>query len=240
VALWAGPVLARYRRLATVGLALLFVLTLARARIWRSDDALWLAAEKVAPTPRGLDYLAAKELLSVHEALELLNRTAPSERAELEERMLGHARATVRHVDGFFELYRDVIRLPPSGLAPENLVRKANALVILGRPKEALPVAEQAIEYGAGASAYFNVALAYQDLGNWELAARHFQAAYDEGFDFSDLRPRIAGMWFRAALTREQGGDLAGAARHYRRAWRAFPDPEHNAPALEALRRVGG
>jgi tetratricopeptide (TPR) repeat protein len=240
VALWAGPVLARYRRLAAAVLACLFVLTFARSRIWRTNDSLWLAAEKVARTPRGLDYQSGKELRAAHEARDRLKHAAPSAKAALEVRMLDHARATVRHVDGFFELYRDVIRLPPSTLGGRNLSRKANAFVILGEPKEALAVARETIRSWDDPRAYFNAALALQELEVWDEAARHLQTAWDKGYDLTDLRPSICNLWLRAAADRERAGDAAGALRHYRRAWRAFPDPEKNAPTLEAIRRLGG
>ena len=154
--------------------------------------------------------------------------------------MLRHARATVRHVDGFFDLYGNVIRLPPSTLGGRNLSRKANALVILGRPREALAVAREAIRHWDDPLAYFNAALALQELEVWDGAARHLQTALDKGYDLSDLRPSICNLWLRAAADRERAGDAAGALRHYRRAWGAFPDPEQNAPTLEAIRRLGG
>ncbi|MHC4492490.1 MAG: hypothetical protein ACYTDU_12780, partial [Planctomycetota bacterium] len=199
VALWAGPVLGRYRRLTVAVLACLFVLTFQRSRIWRSDDALWVAAEKVAPTPRGLDYLGRKELRVAHEVIDRLHRAAPAARGPLEERVRGHAHATVRHVDGFFYLYANVIRLPPSELATENLEHKANALLLLGRPKEALPVAEQAIQYGGGVLAHLTAALALQELGVWDKAARQLQTAHDMGFGSdSDLEPDICNLWLRA------------------------------------------
>ncbi|MHC4161936.1 MAG: hypothetical protein ACYSUM_07390, partial [Planctomycetota bacterium] len=132
-------------------------------------------------------------------------------------------------------------RLPPSELATENLEHKANALLLLGRPKEALPVAEQAIQYGGGVLAHLTAALALQELGVWDKAARQLQTAHDMGFGSdSDLEPDICNLWLRAAADRERAGDAAGALEHYRRAWRAFSDPEQNAPTLEAIRRLGG
>jgi len=240
VALWAGPVLAGHRRLAAAVLACLFVLTFARSRIWRTNDSLWFAAEKVARTPRGLDHLAGRELEAAHEARDLLKLAEPGARGPVEERMLGHARATVRIVDDVMALYATVIRLEPTDIAFRNLPRKANALVILGRPKEALVVAREAVRNKGGRLAYFNAALALQELEVWDEAARHLQTAHDKGYDLTDLRPAICNLWLRAAADREKAGDAAGALRHYRRAWGAYPDPERNAPTLEAIRRLGG
>ncbi|MHC4974181.1 MAG: tetratricopeptide repeat protein [Planctomycetota bacterium] len=240
VALWAGPVLARHRRLAAAVLACLFVLTFARSRIWRSNDSLWLAAEKVAPGPRALDHLAGRELRAAHDARDLLKTAAPAERAALQERMRRHARETVRYVDEIFVLHANVLRLPPTDMEYRNLPRKANALVMLGRPREALVVAKKAIRNRGGSLAYFNAALALQELGIWEEAARHLQTAHDKEYPGGDLRPTICNLWLRAAADRERAGDASGALEHYRRAWRAFPDPEKNAPTLEAIRRLGG
>jgi tetratricopeptide (TPR) repeat protein len=240
VALWAGPVLARHRRLAAAILVCLFALTFARSRIWRTNDSLWLAAEKVSPGPRALDHLAGRELHAAHEARDLLESAAPGARVSLEARMRRHAQATVRYVDQLFDLYENVIRLPPSDTELRNLPRKANALVMLGRPKEALAVANEAIRELGSSLAYYNAALALQELGIWHEAARHLQIARDKGYDATDLQPKICNLWLRAAADREKAHDAAGALEHYRRAWKAYPDPVENAATLEAIRRLGG
>jgi tetratricopeptide (TPR) repeat protein len=241
VALWAGPVLGRYRRLTVLVLVCLFVLTFQRSRIWRTEDALWHAAERVAPTPRGLEYRARKELQAAHAVIDLKRTAAPDARGPLEERVREHASATVRYVDGFFDLYADVIRLPPSKLAPVTLGYKANALLLLGRPSEALREAEQAIRLGGSSLAYLSAALAAQDLGIWDKAASYLQTAHDMGFGAASfVLPDIGNLWLRAAVDRERAGDRAGALERYRRSWKAFPDPVRNRPALEAIRRLGG
>lgn len=240
VALWAGPVLARHRRVAAAVLLCFLVLTFTRSRIWRTNDSLWLAAEQVWPGPRALDHLAGRELRAAHEASDLLKTASPAERPALEKRVRRHARATVRYVDRLLDVFANVLRLPPTEMEDRNLPRKANALVLLGRPSEALAVAQKAIRKHGGSLAYFNAALALQELGVWDEAARHLQAAHDKGYDATDLRPTICNLWLRAAAERERAGDRAGALEHYRRAWRAFPDPERNAPTLAAIRRLGG
>jgi tetratricopeptide (TPR) repeat protein len=241
MALWAGPVLGRYRGVAVALLACLFLLTFQRSRIWRGEDALWSAAAEVASTPRSLDYLARKEMRAANDAGDRLQRAAPAERDALQESMREHARATVRYVDEFFDLYANVIRLPPSTLAPEVLVYKANALLILGRPAEALPEAERSIRLGGGTMAYLTASVAARRLGIWDKAASYLQTAHDAGFgDASVIRPDIGHLWLRAASERERIGDRRGALDFYRRSWSAFPDPDRNAAASHAIRRLGG
>ncbi|MHC4933957.1 MAG: hypothetical protein ACYTGV_17405 [Planctomycetota bacterium] len=230
LAIWLGPLLARYRRPALILLASLFVLTFLRTRIWRSDDALWDAAIRVAPTPRGLDYLARREIDAAHEA----------RGASQDGEMRLHARAVVDHADGLYDLYEKVIRLPPGMLAGRNLSRKANALVLLGRPAEALLAAKRAIRDWGRPLAYFNAALACQELKRWEAAALYLQAAQEKGYEISDLRPSIAALWLQAAAEKERAGNRSGALRDYRRSWKTVPDPVRNAAAFEAIRRLGG
>ncbi|MHC4338988.1 MAG: hypothetical protein ACYSX0_02065 [Planctomycetota bacterium] len=240
LAIWIGPLLARYRRLALVLLACLFVLTSLRTRIWRSDDAIWDAAIQVAPTPRGLDYLARREIDAAHEARQSLNDVAPQQRGPLEKEMRAHAEAVLDHADGLYGLYEKVILLPPGPLAGRNMSRKANALVLLGRPAEALVAARRAIRDWGQPQAYFNAALACQELKRWEAAAKYLTAAHNKGYEISDLRPSIASMWLESAASKERAGNRSGALRDYRRSWETVPDPVRNAEAFEAIRRLGG
>jgi tetratricopeptide (TPR) repeat protein len=240
LAIWLGPLLARYRRSALVLLACLFVLTLLRTRTWRSDDALWDAAIKVAPTPRGLDYLARREIDAAHEARQSLKGLAPDERSARENEMRAHAEAVIDRADGLYHLYERVILLPPGTLAGRNMSRKANALVLLGRPVEALVAAKRAIKDWGRPLAYFNAALACQELKRWEAAALYLQAAHEGGYDISDLRPSIASMWLRSAAEKEGSGNRSGALRDYRRSWETVPDPVRNPDAFAAIRRLGG
>ena len=235
LALIAGPFFARHPKPAIVVFALLFALTAQRSWTWRSNTALWQAADKVAPVPRGLDYLAGWELATAHELRASLADEPPERHESIRARVREHAETTLRHIDELFRICTEVIQLPISKHFRQNYSRRANALVLLGRPEEALTAAKQAIDEWGEPMAYYNAALASQDLRQWIDAATYLQQAREEGYDKGDLATAIAGMWLRAGLERETAGDKDGALRCFRRSYQAHPTPE----ARAALQRLG-
>ena len=236
LALLAGPFFARHSRVAVPILALLFALTFQRSMIWRDDLALWRAAEKVTPTPRSLDFLAGHELAIAHELLDSIATSPPEQHVSIRTDARTHAAATVRHIDEVFRLCNDVIRMRVPVQLKQNWSRKANALVILGRPEEGLRAAETAIKEWGEPMAYFNAALACQELGRWVDAAVFLQDAQKEGYDKGDLAAGIAGNWLRAGAKHEEAGNRDAALRCYRRSFKASPTPA----ARSALKRLGG
>jgi tetratricopeptide (TPR) repeat protein len=240
LALLVGPFFERHSRVAVAILAIMFALTLQRSTIWRDDLTLWRAAEKVTPTPRSLDYLAAHELALAHDLLNGMSARPPEQHLSIRTEARTHAAATVRHIDDAFWLCNDVIRMRIPTQLKQNYSRKANALVILGRPEEGLRVAEIAIKEWGEPMAYFNAALACQALERWLDAAVFLQDAQEKGYEKGDLSPAIAGNWLRAGAKHEQAGNRESALRCYRRSWKALPDSTSNAAARAALKRLGG
>ena len=128
--------------------------------------------------------------------------------------------------------------MPIAAQLAHNWSRKANALVLLKRPEQALAAAEQAIENSGEPDAYFNAALACQALQRWVDAAVYLDDARTKGYAGSDLTPSIATMWLRAALQQELAGNKESALRSYKRSWRELPDLQRNPKAREGIDRL--
>ncbi|MHC4470107.1 MAG: hypothetical protein ACYTDY_02790 [Planctomycetota bacterium] len=218
VALFAGPLLFSRWRLAAVAVGCLFVLTFARSIDWRSDDALWDAADRVAVTPRGLAHRASRELARAHEDREERDRAVLGAKAGHHEAMVGHAKAVCRVADEYVAYYEDVLGLGLGKVGGRVLSDKANALILLGRPAEAAGAADRAVRLGGGAEAYYNAALALERLGR---------------------RPEAALNLTKAAELFEERGEKDRALRYYHQSWEMFPDPERNGAALAGVRRLG-
>jgi len=216
VALWVGPLLFRWRRLAPVLLGCLFALTFARCFDWKSNDTLWDATDDVATTPRGLGHRASTTLDRAHGAWKRMEGATRRERERLHEEMVEHAEEVCRTADRFLRFYEEVIRLDDPGIVGGRILSdKANALILLRRFQLALEAADRAIGLGGGASAYYNAYLALKSLGRSKEAALNLT---------------------RAAQLFEKRGERDRARLYYRQSWEMFPDPKRNAAAREGIR----
>ncbi len=247
VMILVSPWLARLKpRLVAVVFACFFLLTFHRCYDWRSMEALWGATNARAATPRGLSQLISKDLLAAHEAQKKLRSAPLGRKREQAAAVRRHAEAVIRRTDQLIGLYRDEIGMPPDLLGSRALSMKANALMLLGRPEEALEAADQALRISAdkeqlAPSAWYNAALACQELGQYASAAKNLAKAKEVGYESGgDLTPAIATLWNRAAAEAEAIGNLPLAVGHYRRSWEALPDRTRNAVAAAGLARLRG
>ncbi len=239
----AAPWLAR-TRLAFAVFACFFLLTFARSLDWRTSQILWDATNARAATPRGLSSRISTELDAAIAAREALKGAMPSEARAHYKSMVDHALNVIRRADELLDLYENQIRMKPGLYGSAALSRKANALMILERPKEALEAADRALRLSpdpedADPSAWFNAALALQGLGEYADAAANLEKAREVDYDGAgDLTPAIAAMWVKAAKAQEDSGDRAKALSFYRRSWDNFPDPSRNRRAQEGIERL--
>jgi hypothetical protein len=227
VALWAGPVLAS-RRLRWVVLFCLVVLTVWRARDFASDSALFGRAQRGARTPRTLLFVAKTALDRAYEA------EKRGDRAAMEEEAVVASRAA----DDLLALYRDRLGMTPGSLGAQVLVKKANALNLVGRHEAALAAARESLTFGEGAFAHYNAAVALQNLGRPMEAAEQLTQAIRAGYAEGDLRPVLAGILNEQARHRLAAGRVDDAVELYRRSWAAYPEPARNREARDALRRL--
>ena len=234
-----APLLAR-SRLTVVLLVCFGALTFARTLDWRSDDALWAAAEKVAPTPRGLSHRVATEIRKAHAIREEVTKLRSPPSAEMIGKMRAHAQRAVNAADQLLDLYDRWIGLDPGDIGGLALSMKANALVVLGRPEDALAAADRSIGMSDEPAAYFNAALALEALGRVQDAAINLETAKRKGYTGGgDLTTPIAQLWYRAGAIAEQRGDVDQALAFYRRSWATLPDTGKNPGAAAALDRLG-
>ncbi len=212
----AGGCLLSRSRLSWAVLACFLVLTFARCFDWRSDGALWAATARVARTPRSLAFEAAEELDRAWEAHRAAKKVLPTERAALLAERDRHADAAVRKAEELVALYRDVIRLTPGELGSTTLAKAANARLLQRRPEAALRLADRAIRILGTAIAYYNAALALEELAakerdrkrvlvRLEEALLNARRALDLGWDreVPDLPRRIIDLEERIEALRK-------------------------------------
>jgi len=223
VALLAGHLIVRTRVGWGIPLCLL-ALTVTRAGEWQ--DVRTIFASSPEPTPRSLFYATVHGLEDAYGK----RHDGRALRTEVE--------AVVRSTDEYFRFYRERVGREPSVNAGLVLIKKANALLLVHRNSEAVAAARASVRHGGGAVAHYNEALALARLQRVEEAAAAFLAAIREGWDGVDLRPSVAQCLNHAGLAREREGQRAEARALYQMSREAFPDPERNAPAYEALRRL--
>lgn len=206
LAVWAGPLLARYRG-GIVVLACFLVLTFARTIEWRSDMALFASVGDV-DTPRTLGHRAELERRAAVAALERRDRARPSERPALLEEAREHARRCVELADRFLALYERDIRLSPGRGGASLLATKANALNILGEFARALEAADASIKlYNLDPDAYYHAAAALDHLGRYPDAAVNAERAVELGYE-DDISRGISALWLKAARQAEEAGDM--------------------------------
>ena len=217
----AGGLLAR-TRLRFAVFACLLLLTASRAHDWRSFDALADAGLARAPTPLTLGHHAWRQV-------ERMEKTRAPE----------DARAVLATVDAFFRLFAEEIEGPvPARPATTLLTYRANALLDLGRPREALDACREAAGYHiADWTVHDTERAAWRRLGRPEEALAAAEAAFAIE-DSPVTRVNLAEALFLLARERESTGDLAAARDLYTRSWKIFPDPTGNAPARAALDRL--
>ncbi len=228
LALVAGRILSG-RRLAPVVLGCFLVLSFARAGAWRSDEALFTANERAATTRSALYHRAIRALDRAHEALAAADN----------RRMAAEAEEVLRLSDRFFRLHREEIGGSPGLLGGLMLVKRANALLLLERNREALRVARRSAELGGGADAEFNMGAALDRMGEPAESLRHFEKAVRLGYRDPALRGPVARALVRLGARYEEEGDRMRAGDCYRRAWSLWPDPVANRDARLGLIRLG-
>jgi tetratricopeptide (TPR) repeat protein len=209
----------------------LFALTFARGFDWRDEETLLDSTLRAAETPVALSADASRLL----------------ERSERENDREAAERAIARTED-FFRLYREDIHLspePPEGLpaVPQILgsyvlVTRARAQIVLGRHGSALRTAREATDLFESPECRFVASLALQNLDRFAEAADEMDAAIRAGMRSDEAVLRLAELLFFAGRAREGAGDRAAALWFYRASWETFPDPERNAPPLQAIRRL--
>ena len=131
-----------------------------------------------------------------------------------------HVMGTVAYHEGDYQAaydrYRDAVARNPNDA--ESLSNCGQALVRLGRPAEAVPLFERAIELNGRRWAYhFNLARASGLLSPWDRAIQEYRTALE-------LFPDDPVTEFNLAMALHKTGDEAAAVEHYRRAIDLAPD----------------
>ena len=221
-----------------------FLLTSARCLDWQSMESFWAATNASAATPRGLSHLISVELSAAHAAQRRLRAEPMSQRTRHLKTMQAHAEEVIRLADQLIDLYEYELRVAPDLVGSGALSAKSNALMLLGRPEEALDAADKALSVSKdrdqlAPAAWYNAALACQALGRYADAAENLAEAKKVGYEHAgDLTPAIATFWARAGARAEAQRDLPLAIGHYRRSVNALPDRTRNAAAYAALERL--
>ncbi len=123
-----------------------------------------------------------------------------------------------------YDRYRDAVARNPNDA--ESLSNCGQALVRLGRPAEAIPLFERAIELNPQRWAYhFNLAHTSGLLGQWDRAVQEYQAALEQFPDDYVTE-------FNLGMALHKRGDEAAAVEHYRRAIEITPDDAQTYLAL--------
>lgn len=212
---------------------LLGALSASQARVWRSDLALWTAAEKAAPSRHARLNLAAalREAGRPDEAAArdaALVREAP-ELAEPRVNYAGWLAGKGRHAEALAALEH----LPPAGpYAAKARFNRALALEGLGRAPEA------ETELRAALALDPDYAEARNNLGLSRLRAGDYAAAERELAEAARLKPAWTAPWFNRGLALARQGRLMPAAESFERA-AALGDPaaKINAASVRAALR---
>jgi len=131
------------------------------------------------------------------------------------EAVEAHCRGDLSRADS---LYREVLAAHPGHLDAEYLL--GTALLQLGRFGEAVErLRAVAAQRGDVPDVHNNLGVTYKALGDWENAARSFQAALKAD-------PRYAQALFNLGAVMEHRGLFADAEKCYRRAMDLHPDDE--------------
>jgi len=249
IAVWAGPVMARSLRgrfrPAFLVLGCFFVLTFCRALIWRTMDSLWGHNITVVETPRGLGHLAATELALAHEALDKRHTAPMGDQIRYDREMRYHAGRVLEVTDRYFALFENVIRLNPGEAGSRALVKKAKALLLLRRFREALATSDASIRMWDSPYGYLVAADALAGLGQFEESALNIQRAIDlagkkEIVLPASLKTMLAAAWNRVGKEKERRGLRGEALDAFSRSWKAFPDTMRNRIARDGVLRLGG
>jgi tetratricopeptide (TPR) repeat protein len=125
-------------------------------------------------------------------------------------------------------LYREFLAVNPGHLDAEYLL--GTALLQLGRFAEAVERLKIVIaKRGDVPDAHNNLGVAYKALGDWEHAARSFQAALK-------INPQYGQALFNLGAVMEHRGLFADAEKCYRRVLALQPDEETRWKLAEALK----
>lgn len=189
--IWIAPLLARTR--VAIGIVACFgVLTFARCIEWQTNEKLFGAALAVTETPRALSHRADRELRDAIAIHERLGKIVPARRAAARAEAERHAREVIRLADSLIILYETQIKLPPADQGGHILVKKANALNLLGEYDDALDTVDAALAMWAELpDAFYNAAYALKMQGKFAEAAANLERAKELGYEGGDLDPAI-------------------------------------------------
>ncbi len=227
LAFWMGHLLAR-SRLRYVAVACLLTLTIARSGVWRSSESLFAATERVAETPGTLLHRTSIHLAKARACF------AEGDRNGVRSEVLEVARAA----DSACRLLQRQLGGPWAALGGTVQVRKAEALILEGRDREALRAAAEALRWSEEARAHSAAAVALHRLGHLEAVVREAEFAIQGGDSAPYLRLLLTDSLNRIAADHEAKGRPEEARDLYLRSWQALPDPASNPMAAEALRRT--
>jgi hypothetical protein len=228
MSLWVGHLLAS-SRLRYVVVACLLALAVARSGVWRTTDTLFAATEKVADTPLTLVHQTNVHLLKARAYSAEGDQSGV--RSEVDE--------VVRAADSTCRLLTRQLGGPWLVLGGVAQVRKAEALILVGRNWEAFKATTEAMRWSEKDRVHGVAAAALHRLGRLEEAVREADLAIRGGDWAPHLRFLLTDSLNRLAAQHEAEGRLGKARELYLRSWRELPDPNENPMAAKALQRLG-